>query len=438
MVLLPVLEGLHSAEAFNPAFLSAFLERIRVIEGNPAGCADLLRGKVVATVFEEPSTRTRLSFEVAAHRLGAGVISVADPKSSSSAKGESLHDAAKVIGSYVDLLVWRHPRDGASRLVAQAAGVPTINAGDGRLGHPSQTLVDLYTMYREWGSFEGRTVGILGDLRYGRTARSLAWGLSLLGARVVPLPAPGLDWEAGFEERVCERSAHRSVRVSHDLVKSWTGVGEARMLEPQGWTQSHLFGEIPQLEKLDALYLTRLQSERGAQLGNGVYPGLTMEQLDNPLLEDCLILHPLPRLSEVPVAVDQDPRARYFEQARFGPWVRMGLFLAMMGPDEWSMPPLTALPAGSSDHQLGPCANTNCITRQEGVPVPWRIAGRNQRSFLCAFCDTRIEVAYVGCRSSMRLHPVHSQAVMKIRPENLRPFADRVRAKVDGYIWAGN
>ncbi len=436
MVLLPVLEGLHSAEAFNPAFLAGFLERVRTIEETPSAFVDALRGKVIATVFEEPSTRTRLSFEAAAHRLGAGVITVADPKSSSSVKGETLRDAARVIGGYADLVVWRHPRDGASRLVGQMAGVPTVNAGDGCLGHPTQTLVDLYTLHREWGSFNGKTVGILGDLCHGRTARSLAWGLSMLGARVVALPAAGLDWEASFENRICERSSYRAISKCHPLFKQWTGSDEVRVLEPQGWTQENLFKEVPRLDSLDALYVTRLQDERGAKLNGDSYPGLTLEQMGDPLLSDCLWLHPLPRRAELPTEADDDPRARYFTQAKMGPLVRMGIFLAMLGGPEWEVSPLTQLPAGSSEHRLGPCRNANCISRHEGIPAPWRISGRSQRNFLCAFCDSKMDVAYVGCRSSMRLHSGHSQAINQIRPENLKPFSDRELAEAEGYTWS--
>ncbi|MCH2112368.1 MAG: hypothetical protein MK213_05875, partial [Planctomycetes bacterium] len=416
MALLPILEGLHSAEAFNPAFLRAFLERVRQIQAQPEAVADALQGKLIGMVFEEPSTRTRLSFEAAAHRLGAKVIGVSDPSTSSSAKGESLADAARVIGSYADLLVWRHARDGASRLVSQVADAPVVNGGDGRLGHPTQTLVDLATLHAEWGSFEGKTVGILGDLRHGRTARSLAWGLSLLGARVVPLPGPDLAWEGGFEARIFERAHYRSRRVSHPLFRGWTGAEECNILEPTGLVQASLFrDQTPRLESLDALYLTRLQAERGAQSEKSVYPGLLRDHLENSLLSNCLFLHPLPRREELPTFVDQDPRARYFEQAALGPTVRMAVFLAMLADKEWSLPPLSPLPAGNPDGGLGPCPNPNCVTQVEEIPVPWRIAGSRQRLFLCAYCDQRMPVDYAGCRSSRRVHAIHSQAVLRIR-----------------------
>ncbi|NQU49446.1 MAG: hypothetical protein HQ519_12420 [Planctomycetes bacterium] len=439
MHLLPVMEGLHSAEAFTQPFVAEFLELVRQVERRPEKFADALRGKVIATIFEEPSTRTRLSFESAAHRLGAGVITVADPKTSSVVKGETLRDTARVIGGYADLLVWRHPHDGASRLAAQFAGVPVVNGGDGRLGHPTQTLLDLYTLYKKWGSFEGRVVGILGDLLHGRTARSLAWGLTMMGASVVVLPGPGLDWEPGFESRILERYGYRLARLSHSLFKEWTGSEQARVLEPKGLVQGRLFqGDAPIVERLDALYLTRLQDERGAgEQSAGVFPGLKAHQLQAPILKDTFFLHPLPRRDEIPEFVDADPRAIYFEQARLGPLVRQAVFLALLCSEHYSLPPLRPLPSGDAEHSMGACPNPSCITHFEGLRPPWRVEGRNRWIFLCAYCDTALQAHYVGCRSSRRVHPAHSPQVPKIRPENLRPFADRESAIAQGFRWGG-
>jgi aspartate carbamoyltransferase catalytic subunit len=439
MQLLPVMEGLHSAEAFNPAFLEAFFLRARQVEMRPLEFSEALRGQVIATVFAEPSTRTRLSFESAAHRLGASVITMADPKTSSGAKGETLADMAKVIGSYCDLMVLRHPQDGASRLASLHAGVPVVNGGDGRLGHPTQTLVDLYTLFRKWGSFEGRTIGLMGDLRNGRTARSLAWGLAMLGARILLLPGRGLDWEASFERRILDKFDYRLRWGKHPLFATWTGNHEARVLEPKGLVQKSLFREDPpEIDHLDALYLTRMQAERGATMdSSGAYPGVTLEHIKNPLLESCLLLHPLPRCEELPEEIDSDPRALYFEQAAMGPIVRQVVFLAMLGEDKWPLPPLASLPAGNYEHDLGLCPNEDCVTRKEKIQAPWRVVGVARRSFLCAFCDSLLPVDYAGCRSTQRVHPVHSQAALRISPENLRPFLRRDAATDAGYTWGG-
>ena len=437
MNLLPVMKGLHSAEALNPAFLEAFFVRARQVENRPLEFSEALRGRVIATVFAEPSTRTRLSFESAAHRLGASVITVTDPKTSSGSKGETLADSIKVIGSYCDLIVLRHPQDGASRLAGLYAGVQVVNGGDGRLGHPTQTLVDLYTLYRKWGSFEGRTIAVMGDLRNGRTARSLAWGLALLGARILLLPGKGLDWEASFERRILDKFDYSLRWGKHPLFSVWTGSQEARILEPKGLVQKSLFREDPpEIDSLDALYLTRMQAERGAQVDpSSAYPGITLEHLKNPLMESCLLLHPLPRCAELPVEIDGDPRALYFEQASMGPIVRQVVFLAMLGEDQWSLPALAPLPAGNHEHHLGLCPNEGCITRMEGLQVPWRVIGVTRRSFLCSFCDSLLPVDYAGCRSTQRVHPVHSQAALRIAPENLRPFLRRDEATAAGYIW---
>ncbi len=438
MRLLPVLEGLHSAESFNLEFLEAFFRRAREIESRPEEFREALRGRIVAHVFEEPSTRTRLSFESAVLRLGGSVLTVADPKSSSGAKGEALSDAARIVSSYADLLIWRHPRDGASRVVAQYARVPVINAGDGRLGHPTQTLVDLCALERRWSSFTGRTIGLMGDLKHGRTARSMAWGLALLGVRVVLLPAPGLDWEPSFERRILDHFGMRLRWMRHPLFRTWTGSPEARVLEPRGMIQGMLFqDEVPTLERLDALYLTRLQKERGAAAGAEGYPGLRPEHLRDALLESCLLMHPLPRREELPFELDQDPRALYFEQARVGPLARMCVLLAMLRGDAWPLPELSPLPSGQPEPSLGTCANLNCVTRAENLTTPWRVVGSSRRQFLCALCDSLLPVDYVGCRSTHRVHPIHSPAALRISPENLQPFRERDEALTAGYEWGG-
>ncbi|MFQ5748003.1 MAG: aspartate carbamoyltransferase [Planctomycetota bacterium] len=441
MDLLPVLEGLHSAEAFNSKFLQSFFQRVEEIQRRPQSFQGALQGRVIATVFFEPSTRTRLSFEAAALRLGGGVVSLADPKASSHSKGETLQDTIRMLGSYADLVVLRHSAEGASRLAARCTPVPVINGGDGWLGHPTQTLVDLATLNEEWGSLEGRTVGVMGDLLHGRTARSLAWGLALLGARMVLLPAPGLDWEPGFEARIAVRHGLRSRKVSHALFRAWTGSPEARLLEPRGLIQPRLFpgdGVAEPLERLDALYLTRLQEERGARTGCEGYPGLLPAQLEDPLLRDCLLLHPLPRRRELPRTIDADPRARYFHQAALGPVVRQALFLAFLRPDRWPLAALTPLPAGRMDSGLHPCPNERCVSRREGLEPTWRLAGFLPRRFLCAWCDAPLRVEYAGCRSTRRLHPVHSALVQRISPENLRPFSSRDGGLAEGYVWSAS
>ncbi len=438
MPILPTLEGLHSAESLDRSFLEAFYGRVEELLAHPEDFSGALAGRLVGLVFEEPSTRTRVSFQAAVERLGGDALVVAGAEATSRAKGESLADMARVLGSYVDLLVWRHSADGASRLVARHAGVPVVNAGDGRLGHPTQTLLDLTLLHRRLGALEGRVVGLLGDLRHGRTARSLAWGLAVERASVLLLPGAGLEWEPAFEQRLVDRFGLRVRQVVHPLIRAWTGQDEARLLAPPGIEQPALFpGACDGLERLDALYLTRLQDERGARPGRGGYPGVTAAQLRDPLLADTLLLHPLPRRDELPAELDDDPRMVAFEQAALGPTVRMAVLLSMLRPDAWPLPSLAPLPAGQPEPGLGACANPNCVVRAEGLATPWRVVGGKRRRFLCALCDTQLPVDYVGCRTTSRVHPVHSQAAQRISPENLRPFRDREEAVAAGFAWGG-
>jgi aspartate carbamoyltransferase catalytic subunit len=437
MSILPTIDGLHSSEALNTTFLESLFACAADIEAQPSKYSQALSGKVIATVFSEPSTRTRLSFESAAHRLGASVITVSDPQSTSAAKGESLSDMMRVVSSYCDLMVLRHPHDGASRYASRYSNVPLVNGGDGRLGHPTQTLVDLYTLHKKWGGqFEGKTVALLGDLANGRTVRSLAWSLAMLGVRIVLLPGPGLDWAASFEQRIVDHFDLRLRWVSHPLFADWTGNSEARIIEPCGLVQKDLFGtEVPKLQSLDALYLTRLQVERGAVSTASIFPGITPEIIENKLLANCLFLHPLPRCEELPSSIDDDPRAIYFEQAANGPIVRQAVFLAALAGQDYSLLPLRSLSAGNNVHSLKECPNENCISRHEGVAFPWRIFGRLRRVFLCSLCDAQLAVDYIGCASTRKFHAQHSLTAQRISPENMHPFSQRTDAEACGFVW---
>jgi aspartate carbamoyltransferase catalytic subunit len=435
--ILPTIDGLHSSEALSPTFLESLFACAADIEAKPSKYSQALSGKVIATVFNEPSTRTRLSFESAAHRLGASVISVSDSKSTSGAKGESLSDMTRVVSSYADLMVLRHPYDGASRYASRYSEIPLINGGDGRLGHPTQTLVDLYTLHKKWdGKFQGKTVALLGDLTNGRTVRSLAWSLAMLGVKIVLLPGPGLDWAPSFEQRIVDHFDYRLRWVSHPLFSAWTGNSEARIIEPRGLVQKDLFGtDVLKLEDLDALYLTRLQVERGAVSAGGVFPGINSEIIQNKLLDNCLFLHPLPRRDELPTSIDGDRRAVYFEQAANGPIVRQAVFLAALAGQDYSLLPLRSLSAGNTVHSLKECPNENCVSRHEGVDFPWRIFGRSRRVFLCSLCDSQLVVDYIGCSSTRRFHAQHSPAAQRISPENMHPFAQRSDAEARGFNW---
>jgi len=264
----------------------------------------LLEGKLVALLFFEPSTRTRMSFAAALARLGGQSISVDSVEASSIVKGETLADTIRVVSGYVDAIVLRHPREGAARLATEFASVPVINAGDGAGQHPSQTLLDLYTI-RKSMPIDGINVGLLGDLRYGRTAHSLALALSLYGVTLHTIAPGGLEMPVNITLELRERGVE---------VVEHASVEEA-------------------IRELDVLYVTRIQRERFPDTAS-YYNVASSYRITTQLLEgvrdNLMILHPLPRAGEIDPAVDRTPYARYFEQARNGVPVRMALLHEVM------------------------------------------------------------------------------------------------------------
>ena len=274
---------------------------------NPDKYAEACKRKKLATLFFEPSTRTRLSFEAAMMELGGNVISMASAASSSASKGESVADTAKVISCYADIIAMRHPKEGAALVAANNASIPVINAGDGGHCHPTQTLADLLTLYREKGRLNDLTVGFCGDLKFGRTVHSLINALSRYAGIKIVLISP--------EELKLPSYVKKDV------------------LEKQGipYTQTtDLEGAMPEL---DILYMTRVQRERFfneedyLRLKDSYI--LDLKKLENAK-SDLSILHPLPRVNEIAVAVDDDPRACYFKQVLNGKYMRMALILKLL------------------------------------------------------------------------------------------------------------
>jgi aspartate carbamoyltransferase len=268
--------------------------------------APLLADRLVAVIFLEPSTRTRLSFETAILRLGARPITVADPKSSSAAKGESLTDTARTVEGYVDCIVMRQPETGGAKRVADAVGIPVINGGDGTGQHPTQALLDLYTIQKERGGLEGLTVAMVGDLKYGRTVHSLSYALAPFSPKYVYCsPA-----ELKMPEAVT-----RDVRARGIPVSETADIREA-------------------LSRADIVYMTRVQRERfedPAQYERlkGSYI-LTRELVEKAKL-GLTVMHPLPRVDEIAVDVDPLPGAAYFRQAHNGVFLRMALLAMVLG-----------------------------------------------------------------------------------------------------------
>ncbi|MDR2177965.1 MAG: aspartate carbamoyltransferase [Treponema sp.] len=273
------------------------------------------RGKVLATLFFEPSTRTRLSFEAAMLRLGGSCLGFAEPGSSSAAKGESLADTVRTVACYADIVVMRNPKEGAALLASRCADVPVINAGDGGHHHPTQTLTDLLTIKRLRGkgggnlqnTLQGLTVGFCGDLKFGRTVHSLAKALARYGNLTMIFISPG------------------ELRPPEYIT---------RLLEQQGIAYREISSFEEAMPILDVLYMTRVQRERFFNEEDYIRLKdtyvLSPDKLEKAR-DDLIILHPLPRVNEIAVEVDADPRAAYFKQAKYGMYMRMALIASVLG-----------------------------------------------------------------------------------------------------------
>ena len=288
--------------------IDALVQKGCDIMANPAAYAHKCDGKILATLFFEPSTRTRLSFESAMLSLGGQVLGFSSAASSSASKGESVADTIRVVSAYCDIIAMRHPKEGAPLVASMHSLVPVINAGDGGHNHPTQTLTDLMTIHKEKGHVDNLTVGFCGDLKFGRTVHSLVAAMSrYTGVRFVFVSPEELKLPRYVKEQ---------------YVKS----------KNIPYTQSTCLEEV--MPELDILYMTRVQKERFfneedyLRLKDSYI--LTPDKLANAK-EDLRILHPLPRVNEISVAVDEDPRACYFKQAQNGRYIRMALIMKLLG-----------------------------------------------------------------------------------------------------------
>lgn len=291
---------------FSTEEIQSLIDTALDIIADPAKYAESCHGKKLATLFFEPSTRTRLSFEAAMYELGGNVISVSSAQSSSAAKGESVADTAKVVSCYADIIAMRHPKEGAALVAANNATIPVINAGDGGHCHPTQTFADLLTIYREKGSFENLNIGLCGDLKFGRTVHSLINAMSRYSGNKFILISPDELKLPGYAKDV--------------LNKNEIPYEETASLEDA-------------MPGLDVLYMTRVQQERFFNEEDYLRLKdtyiLDMKKLENAK-EDLCIMHPLPRVNEISVAVDDDPRACYFKQVLNGKYMRMSLILKLL------------------------------------------------------------------------------------------------------------
>ena len=341
--------------------LQDMMDKAIDIDEHPDRYSDSCRGKQLATLFFEPSTRTRLSHESAMLSLGGTVIGFSGAQNSSASKGESVADTAKTVSCYADIIAMRHPVEGASLVAANSAGIPLINAGDGGHCHPTQTLADLLTIYREKGTLSGLTIGMCGDLKYGRTVHSLINAMTRYeGNRFICISPEELRLP-DYAENVFRRSG-AEFEVTDSLEES-----------------------IP---KLDILYMTRIQRERFddqdeyERLKDSY--SLTVDKLTNAR-PDMVILHPLPRVNEISVKVDDDPRACYFKQCRNGKLMRMALILKLL--DEAGTPGHSGYWDKGEVFTGGYCPNRKCITRTE-QELEHRYYIDEEGNRRCYYCDT--------------------------------------------------
>ena len=381
-------------------------------------------GKIMATLFYEPSTRTRLSFESSMQRLGGSVISCPDMNSSSSAKGESIADTARVVSSYADVLVIRHHWDGAVRAMAEHAEVPVINAGDGSHEHPTQTLCDLYTLKREKKKLKGLTVAICGDMKHGRTIHSLVYALARFGVHVIILAAKGLELPQYVMERLDAEFHYSLTPMPVDDLHTAVQSTDAVYLTP---TQPHQLALFTQADsvvqnrlqkmvsepKFDAFYITRQQKERSTQeakQGNGDYPRIGERFLKERRFKDTVVMHPLPRVDELSRAVDLDRRGIYFKQAAYGVPIRMALLKLLFDAMGSAKPRKVRQrsPCYESPEPIDTqCANSNCVTRTErsSTHPTFEVLFTGPGGGLilrCLYCDHQFKAQFIGHATSNR------------------------------------
>ncbi len=343
---------------YNVSWWNTLLRLAHEIRTSPEEYSKACEGKIMGTLFYEPSTRTQMSFQTAMLRLGGTIIGFDNPATSSVAKGENLKDTTKIVSGYADIMVMRHPVEGSVKAAALTAECPVINAGDGGHLHPTQTLTDLFTLIEEKGRLEGLTIGCCGDLKNGRTVHSLIKAMScykdnkfiLVSTEELAVPAYIKDMlsAAGVEYK------------------------EARSLDD-------VIGE------LDVLYMTRIQQERFAseeeykkQKGAYILDKAKMKKAKS----DMTVLHPLPRVDEIAIEVDDDERAKYFEQAKYGMYIRMALILTVLKNN--GKPPKLIK---GREHKNVECSNPACITHRE-LYLPHYFEG-NSDILTCEYCDKR-------------------------------------------------
>ncbi|MFO8143230.1 MAG: aspartate carbamoyltransferase [Dehalococcoidales bacterium] len=453
-------KSLVTIDDFSEEEIAAVFNLADEMSGDRERQLGLCRGSVMASLFFEPSTRTRLSFEAAMHRLGGDVISAVDTKATSLAKGESIADMARVVGSYADIIVIRHPWEGAAKVVADYSGVPVINAGDGGHQHPTQTLLDLYTIRKERKTIKGLKIALWGDLKHGRTVHSLIFALAKLGANIVFCPSPGFEvpkhvihklvTEYGGEMEQLDECDTTDTKEMSSLDAVYITPGSPHQLA----MMPNINLNVEMRKGIDALYVTRPQKERftSGEEENNInrnYPIVDKKLLKEKGFEKTIIMHPLPRVDELAYELDTDPRSMYFRQAAHGVPVRMALIALLLGTRENSMsntkfsPKHVTYPAYRQNLGLT-CPNPNCVSTQESelkyIKPSFKIVSNNPVTLRCLYCEHGFEPEYVasahwheGSPENKKYHSAASHWARAIKPENLIVFNTASEAEAHGF-----
>lgn len=420
--------------------------------------SSVCQGKIMASLFFEPSTRTRLSFEAAMHRLGGNVITATGVTTSLS-KGESIADMARAVGSYADIIAIRHPWEGAAKVVADYAGIPVINAGDGGHEHPTQTLCDLYTIKKARKTLEGLRIALWGDLKHGRTIHSLAYALARFGATIHFRSGPGLEMPEHVLRKLtteCKGVLEKYENLD-DVVKEELFPLDAVYITP---STPHQLANIPdvnvqiELRKgIDALYVTRLQLERLSaateeQEAKKGYPVVDKKLLTGKEFKETIIMHPLPRTDELAYEVDADPRSMYFKQVARGVPIRMALIALLLGMKRVDIPEPEAPPAQRMAYPLYRrgfgviCLNPNCVSVHETryIKPEFKIVNGEPLTLRCVYCEHEVHPQYIassdwhqGGLENKKYHSADSFMLGRIKTENLVIFDSEREAQDRGY-----
>ena len=359
------MRSLISILDFTTEELDQLITTAKDIAAHPEKYWDACAHKKLATLFFEPSTRTRLSFEAAMLELGGTVLGFSEAGSSSAAKGESVADTAKTVSCYADIIAMRHPREGAPYVASRAATIPVINAGDGGHNHPTQTLADLLTINRELGRLDNLTIGLCGDLKYGRTVHSLIEAMSRYeGIKFVLISPKELQLPSYIRYNVLEK---------HQIP----------------YTEVETMEEV--MGSLDVLYMTRIQRERfddKAEYERLKDSYVLTEEKMKLAKQEMAVLHPLPRVNEISVKVDDDPRAAYFRQALNGKYMRMALILKLLGEAK-ADPVKEAVDTTDFVYDLT-CKNPKCISQvEQELPQIFKLTDKAAGIHRCIYCEQK-------------------------------------------------